>query len=476
MAATGAPPIPGLSDPHAVRSAPAGPPRHVRAIPYGWPVYMLFLGFPVWWFLGLGAFIWPIMAVPMLFSLVTNQRVKVPKGFGLFILFVIWMLASALMINGPDRMIGFVYRSSLYISAGILCLYVYNAPKSLLPTRSVVRVMLGFWCIVVAGGLFGVLNPTFEVTTLAESLVPQRLLANEFVYTLVHPTTAQIQNFLGYDVPRPRAPFVYTNDWGGVFSLLVPFVIAGWAYVRRMGRRNLLKVLAFVSIIPVIFSLNRILWVCIVIAVIYGSLRFAMKGRPGAVQGILGLGIVFLCIFSFGPARQLIEDRAATNHSGNARSTLYNEALDQVSESPWLGYGAPRPSETRVNGPSVGTQGQFWLVLYSHGWPAAILFVSFIGYSMWSCRRGRTPVALWCHVVLLVAMVQLPFYGQIPTQLFIIMIAVALAGRERVDPDPVGTRLPPRVSVAVAAAPRTNGRVHHAANGDGTIVPVRSPV
>ena len=29
--------------------------------------------------------------------------------------------------------------------------------------------MLGFWCVVVAGGMFGVLNPTFEVTTLADA-------------------------------------------------------------------------------------------------------------------------------------------------------------------------------------------------------------------------------------------------------------------------------------------------------------------
>jgi hypothetical protein len=426
-------------------TARSGHPR----LPYGWPLSVLFLGFPLWWFLGLGAFIWPVMAVPMGLSLMARRGVRVPRGFGLYLLFVIWMLGSALMINGPDRMIGFVYRSSLYVSAGILCLYIYNAPRSLLPTRSIVRVMLGFWCIVVAGGIFGVVNPTFEVTTLAEKLVPQRLLANEFVYTLVHPSTAQIQNFLGYDVPRPRAPFVYTNDWGGVFSLLVPFVIAGWAFVRSLLRRNLLKALAFVSLIPVVFSLNRILWVCVVLAVLYGSLRFAMRGRPGAVQGIAALGIVFAMLFTFGPARQLIEDRAAVNHSGNARSTLYNEALDQVGDSPLLGFGAPRPSETRMNGPSVGTQGQFWLVLYSHGYPGAFLFVGFIASSMWRFRRARSAAGLWCHVVLVVAVVQLPFYGQIPTQLHIIMIAVAVAAREMISP--------PRPALAGPAAP-TAGR------------------
>ncbi|MGH8999550.1 MAG: O-antigen ligase family protein [Acidimicrobiia bacterium] len=458
MAATGATlQYPG-AQPHAPDGFVAPSPARRARLPYGWPIYALFGGFPLWWFLGLGAFIWPVLAVPMAFSLLTRARLRVPRGFGLYLLFLIWMLASALQINGPDRMIGFAYRSSLYFSAGILCLYVYNAPKRLLPTSTVVKTMLGFWCIVVGGGLLGVLMPTLEFATLAERLVPQRLLANEFVYTLVHPTTAQIQTFLGYDVPRPRAPFVYTNDWGGVFSLLVPFVIAGWNQIRQLGRRNLLKALALVSLVPVIFSLNRVLWVCIVLALIYGSLRFALRGRPGAVQGILAIGIVFLMIFSFGPARQLIEDRVATNHSANARTTLYGEALAGVSEQPFLGYGAPRPSETNPNLPSVGTQGQFWLVLYSHGIPAAVFFVGFLVYSLWRSRRARSPMALWCHVVVLVALAQMLFYGLIPTQLHLIMIAVALAGREMTWPD----TKPETKVVAVAPTPPAGGRTQAA--------------
>lgn len=73
--------------------------------------------------------------------------------------------------------------------------------------------------------------------------------------------------------------------------------------------------------------------------------------------------------------------------------------------------------------------------LYSHGWPGAMLFVSFLGYALWRTRRAGSPVALWCHVVLVIAFVLLPFYGQIPTQLHIIMIAIALGARELSDPD-----------------------------------------
>lgn len=457
MAATGTIPHPGVP---AVR--PAAPSRSGARLPYAWPLYALFVAFPLWWVLGLGAFIWPVLATPMAFSLIARERIRFPRGFGLYLLFMLWMMASSLEISGPDRMIGFIFRSMLYASAGITCLYVYNAPKRLLPTNSVVKLMASFWVIVVAGGMLGIMNPTLEFTTLAERLVPQRLLANDYVYTLVHPTTAQIQTFLGYNVPRPRAPFVYTNDWGGTFALLVPFVFAAWAQVRSLARRSLVRLLAIISLLPVVFSLNRVLWLCLIVAVVYGSTRFALRGRKGGIQGALAFVAVFVMVFTFGPTRQLIDDRLATPHSNRGRAILYQEAAESVGESPLLGYGAPRPSQANPNLPSVGTQGQFWLVLFSHGIPGALLFVSFFAFACWRSGRARTPAALWCHVVVLLALVQMPFYGLLSAQLHVVMIAIALAAREARDPDvavPAPTPGPAEsAGVVVAAAPYTNGR------------------
>ena len=467
MAATGTIPQPGLT---AVRPTAS---RGAR-LPHAWPIYALFLGFPVWWILGLGSFIWPIMAVPMGFSLLARERIRLPRGFGLYLLFVLWMLASALQINGPDRMIGFAFRALLYTSAGITCLYVYNAPKRLLPTHTLVRVMAIFWVIVVAGGLLGIMAPTLEFATVMERLIPRRLLANDFVATLVHPTTAQIQTFLGYEVPRPRAPFVYTNDWGGNYALLVPFLVAAWSQIRSLARRNLVRLLAVVSLLPVVFSLNRMLWLCLVVTAIYASLRFAMRGRKGGVQGVLAFAAVFIMVLSFGPTRQLIDDRIATPHSNQGRSILYKEAADSVQKSPLLGYGGPRPSQSNPNLPSVGTQGQFWLVLFSHGIPGALLFVSFFAYACFRTRKVKSPMALWCHVVVVLALVQMPFYGLLPSQLNIIMIAIDIASREELDPEPevtfVERATPRRDDVVVAAAPVTNGRARplNPSNGTGS--------
>jgi polysaccharide biosynthesis protein PslJ len=437
--------------------------QQAARLPYGWPLYALFVGFPAWWALGLAPFIWLIIAVPMAFSLIARSRVRIPKGFGLYVLFFMWMLATFVQLNGPDRAIGFLFRAGLYTSGAVIGLWVYNAPKRLLPTQTVVRIMAFFWIVVVAGGLFGMISPTFQFTSLVEHFLPKRLLANDFVYSLVHPAAAQVQTFLGYPVPRPTAPFTFTNDWGANFALLVPFAMAAWAQTKNAFRKHLLRAIAVVSLFPVIFSLNRVLWFCLVVCMVYGAVRFALRGRVGAVQGVVALGIVVVVMFTVGPMGKLINDRVNTPHSNQGREILYSEAADSVGRSPLLGYGAPRPSQINPNLPSVGTQGQFWLVLFSHGIPGALFFVSFLVYGVWQTRRAPTPTTMWCHIVVLLGVVMMPFYGLFEAQIHVIFVALALALRETVEPDPIEPALIGRVDPApalvvnVVAEPKTNG-------------------
>ena len=53
---------------------------HRRLLKPGWPLYVVFVGFPFWWVLGLGGFVWPIVAVPMLLSLLRRKQVFTPPG------------------------------------------------------------------------------------------------------------------------------------------------------------------------------------------------------------------------------------------------------------------------------------------------------------------------------------------------------------------------------------------------------------
>jgi len=81
--------------------------------------------------------------------------------------------------------------------------------------------------------------------------------------------------------------------------------------------------------------------------------------------------------------------------------------------------------------PSVGTQGQLWLVLFSHGIPGMVLFVWWFLYQLWKMRAVSEPVAFWCHIMVFIAVVQLPVYGWLPAPMAIIMVGIGLAAREQ---------------------------------------------
>jgi hypothetical protein len=396
----------------------------------GWPLSVGLVGFPVWWLLGLGGFIWPILAFPMLLSLLRRPRVKAPPGFLLWAGFVLWMMASAIQLDSLGRALGFGYRAAVYLSATIVLLYVFNASPGALDSRRVLVPLGIFWIYVVIGGILGLLFPTVSFTSPVERILPGTILQNDFVKEMVHPALAQIHVFLGYPSARPSAPFVYTNDWGGAFALLVPAVVLAWGVASRRLSMVLVGT-ALVSIVPVVFSLNRGLWLSLGVGLVYAGLRLTLRGRERAMWAFMAGSLIVVALVAFTPLRGIIEERLETPHSNERRVALYEEAIRGALDSPLFGYGAPRPSTWNPNAPSVGTQGQIWLVLFSHGWPGTILFLSWFAFAFWRFRSTTSPAGFWCHVMLLIMFVQLPVYGLLPIQLHLVMILIALAYRDR---------------------------------------------
>jgi polysaccharide biosynthesis protein PslJ len=400
----------------------------IPRLPYGWPVVALFGLFPVWWVLGLAGFIWVLLAVPMAMSLLMRPRIRAPRGFGLWLLFLFWMLASGVMLDEGIRWIPFLFRAGQYFSATILLLYVYNAPRSILPDRRVILAMVSLWVVTVVGGYLGIVLAGHTFATPVERLLPHSIASNAYVQTMVHPGFGQVAAFLGYPWPRPNAPFEYTNDWGASFALLMPFVLLAFRRYRSAVARNFMRAMVVASIVPLVVSMNRGLWLSLSIGIVYAGIRLAAQGRTRPLASmLLGLAVIGL-ILGFSPLRGLIEQRFEHQHSNQGRLTLYQEATAGVLESPLLGYGSPQPNDN-PNFPSVGTQGQLWLLLYSHGFPGAILFIAWYVSVAWRLRRGRDDLNLWMQVVVVISIVQLAFYGQVPAQIHITFVAMALGMR-----------------------------------------------
>lgn len=396
-----------------------------------WPLVALYVGYPVWWLLGFGDMVWPVLAVPMLANLLRLGQVRAPKGFGIWVLFLLWMSITVIQVDSGPRLAGFLFRAASYLAATVIFLYVYNASERVLPLRRLACLLAFFWAFVVAGGYLGIARPTGRLDTVMAHLLPGGLQANSLVSAMVHPAFAQLNASASAEfvLPRPSAPFLYTNGWGSSYSLLLPIVLVALLQLKRGPAFWLLVALIPVSLVPAFLTLNRGMFLALGVGLSYVAVRFAFRRE---VKGILAVGLLVSVIGLLTvvlPVQDLVTSRVSNSDTNATRAVIYREAFDRTLQSPLLGFGTPRPSFDLVGGPSAGTQGQFWLVLFSHGFPGAALFLGWVSFATWRTRRAVTTSGLWLHVVCVMMLLECFYYGMLTSGLVIFMIAAAAALR-----------------------------------------------
>jgi polysaccharide biosynthesis protein PslJ len=422
-----------LSGPQAGNSPRGRDRRESRLrLPETWPLLVLFLGFPIWWALGLSALIWPVFAVPMLVALIWRQRTKAPAAIGFWFAFCAWVLMSGLQLGIGTKLVTFSYRLSLYVCAGILFVYVYNMPRSDRMDARILRILTGFWMIVVLGGYVGMIGGAHTFTALFEYLLPDSLRNQPFVQELVQPVLGTVTNFLGFPVSRPAAPFAYTNNWGGNMAVLTPVALAAIAATRAGARRKLIIAVLFASLVPMVVSLNRGMFLSLAIGLAYVMIRMAVRGRVAGLMSLLGLLALAAILVVVTPLGHIVAVNATSTHgySNATRASVEQQAFDGANQSPIFGHGEPQPVTGQMAGtPPIGTQGQLWMILYSNGYVATALFFLFYLTVLWQTRHARGTAGLWLQAVPIIALAHTIVYGWLPVEIQVVMVIAALAYR-----------------------------------------------
>jgi hypothetical protein len=454
-----------------LETAPAAPPAPRPAAPRGtwlarhpaWPVTVLLAGIPLWWALGLVDYIFTLMAIPMAARLYAwgargNRRIRVPPGFGLWLLFLACVLvgAATLSVTAPgtlaspvsNRIISYSVRAAMYLGVTVLLLFVGNLTERELP-RQRLAWLLGLVALyAVAGGLAGVVAGHVHFTSPLAAIVPNRLQSNNLVLQAeLHPGLSQIQNVLGAPRGRPDAPFVYTNEWGNCLALLLPWLVARW-WFQGTGRQRLIAAAGIaIMVIPVVYSLDRGLWIGILAAVCYLGVRLAARGRLAVLGVLLGaLAVAAILIFA-SPLQGVISHRLANGHSDARRGSLAVAAVVAAESSPLIGYGDTRHQQGSVQSVSVGRKatcrscgnatiggnGQFWMLLICSGFLGAALYVGFFAFGVWRYWRDRTPYGMAGVLVLLLTFIFMFAYTAIGAPLGFTMLAYALLWRNERD-------------------------------------------
>ena len=427
-----------------------------RRLPAHWPLSLPILGFPLWWALGLWTILPMALSFVMADQLLRRRTIALPRGFALWAMFLLWLGLGVFVLwadapeavpgGDPTRLLVFGYRVAWYLTCTIVMLWVANLSESELPTRWVYQ-LLGFMLVVTTlGGLSGVLFPSFEFSSPVELALPGGLRSNSLVQSIVHPALADIQNVLGRPQARPKAPFPFANSWGSNLALFLPFFLVAWFRDGARWQKIAAPTVLVLASIPIVYSLNRGLWVCLVVGAL-GLLWFQIgKGRGLA----LGISVAVLATttlaLALSPLGTVFQERLDHQHSNDRRGMLLQQTWASTLEgSPIVGFGSTRdlqgsfasiagaatPDCEACGVPPLGTQGHIWQLIFAQGIVGALLFLSFFVLALARCFRCRTATETLCTFTLAFFGLLLPVYDTLGIPLLTVMVAVGLVAREQ---------------------------------------------
>ncbi|RVX44788.1 O-antigen ligase-like membrane protein [Nonomuraea polychroma] len=414
-----------------------------------WPIAALLIGYPIWWALGFGGLSVVVLAVPMAVLLWRRRPIRVPPGFALWLLLLAGYLVSGIMLAetppgtygefGPGRIIGYAMRLALYTAVLIMVLYLGNLTERELPQLRLVRMLGVLFVTTVAGGLLGVFLPGFSYTSPVERVLPRWLSENPFVQNLIHPTAAQTQKVLGYAMPRPEAPFEWANAWGNNVSVLLVWAVVGWWVYG--GRRHKLFVAAMIALaaIPIVYSLNRGLWIGLGLAILYVIIRVGGRTRVVLCGAVAAAALAFV----LSPLAPLVAQRLDKPHSNDIRAFTVTATLAAARHSPVIGYGNTRNAMgnhrsittgrtdwcTTCGHPPLGSDGQLWLLIITQGFTGAALYVAFFVGAIRRHWPDRSPIGLAGVLVMGLVLLYMFVYDGLVTPLGLYLVSFALLWR-----------------------------------------------
>ncbi|CNF38386.1 Lipid A core-O-antigen ligase and related enzymes [Mycobacterium tuberculosis] len=476
----------------ATETAPGGPvpptrtdeplPVRLRDLPLTtWPLIALLIGFPVWWLLGLGVFSFVICAVPMALVLLNRRPLRFPPGFGLWVLFLIWYLVSCGMLdeNPPGaygdldfgRVVSVLVRLVVYLASAVIALYVGNLSERELPRLALIRMLGALFITTTLGGLLGVFFPNFHITPLFGMLLPGKVRTNAFVQNIIDPTAAQITWVGSVKAIRPEAPFEWANTWGNNYSILLIWFILGWWVYASRERRVIGVVILALSLIPVVYGLNRGLWVGIALSALYVLFRLALRGRVMAL-GVAGMALVLGgALFVMSPLYAQVETRLDNPQSNSIRAYTRAKTIEAALTSPIIGYGNTRYSvgsdKTVTTGktqacpqckhPPLGSDGQLWLLLISQGLVGAGLYVLFFLNAIRRYWRDTSAIATGGVLTMLLVLFYMTIYDGLYTPMPLYLLSFAVMWRNGIDLSP------PRIQPVAVRAKQARDKALNAA-------------
>ena len=208
----------------------------------------LLWGYPLWWALGVASYIWIVAAVVGRALALGSVPGESPPGFGLWLLFLGWMLLSGTQVELGSSILVYGYRTAIYIASGVLMLYVYNLSAA--TRRHGVTAMAAFWVMAIGFGLVTLVVPELRVRQPLRADPAGGLASNNFIRQLSRPSLAQIHDFLGYPVPAPPLRLALPTTGDRRLRLARPLCLVWSRPAPRVEAHPRRRIIGLAALIP----------------------------------------------------------------------------------------------------------------------------------------------------------------------------------------------------------------------------------
>ncbi|CAN5618296.1 hypothetical protein BH10ACT1_BH10ACT1_35830 [soil metagenome] len=423
MTSTRLPDVPAAEAP-----VPTPPRRTLRPDRATWPLWAITAGMPLAFVVGVHGVVWPIVAFVLAGRVLLHRGTRFPWSTVPLVLFVCWIPLSFVMAS-PDALPIFTYRFSLFLGCLAAVIWVANISEETLPTQRIVDWLAALWICTIAFGYLAQVLPHLDMPSpFSTALGPIGRI--DFLARISDWHLADNQDFLDRAFSRPAAPWAAANSWGAAVGILTPFFVRSWLIDVDSRRRRIGLALLAASIIPILTSANRGLWIGLIVGLVYYAARKAMRGRFGALAVLFGAIAMVGVLLVATPAGSLVQDRlGGSGDSNEARSELYVDAWKGAVASPLVGNGVPRETNYYKNSPPVGTHGLLWYLMFIHGFVGLGLFLGWLVIETFRSGMVRTPLGWWAHLSIVITVVEVPYYGLLP-HVIVLGLAVGIAHRE----------------------------------------------
>lgn len=396
-----------------------------------WPLWACTAGMPFAYVLGLHGLVWSLPGLVFGARILSDRNTRFPKTTIPLVFFLGWILLSATVLTSGTGYLLFTYRWTLFAGALATLVWLVNLPEETVSSDQIVDWLAALWIILVGFGFLGIAFPNFAHLSPFQMALGG-LGKKGFVDEISNLRLAETQGFLGFALPRPAAPFGGTNGWGAAMGILTPFFLRSWV-VEATGRRRRWGIaIGLAAAYPILISVNRGLWVSLAVGLVYFACRKALRGKLTPVLVLFGVLLTVGVLLVATPAGTLVQERlnsSGTDRSNASRSDLYHLAFQGAKESPLIGNGTPQRAIDSPDLPPVGTHGLIWYLMYVHGFVGLGLFLGWLGVEVLHTGRVRRSKTWWTHLSLVIALVEVPFYGLLP-QVVLFGVAAGLAHRE----------------------------------------------